>query len=545
MDVFLKILLGCLVFFAPFSFAATEPWAFSVLQGGLSSIICILLATRSHFFISPVFKSVLLLVGTLIVLALLQAVFPHTILDKVPWYPSTLIRLYTLEHASVFATYLALVWGVMQLYPSFTTVRRGMLLLTACGSCVAITALLFPNGEYLTFLTGIKRIAIGPFLNRNHAALFLAMSTICSIGLWFTWQISRPHHLNTNQKGAFYVRQIALGLIISMLLVATVLTRSRGGLLSLLAGLFCFSFLSFWAIPFHRATRIKGLLCTFILLVGTCACLYTYWPQINAFAQRTGGESEEIRQVMYHAAGTMLKESPVWGIGIGAMPVAIPLYVEQPIPAYIERLHCDWLEILLGIGIAGAVPLLFGLGWFGWLTLRRLRKLERKKQFAFAALLSTLLTMGAGSSVDFHFFIPANAFLFFVCTGFICAPTFFKGHIHSWYAGRFEKLPLVLFCLAALYIPTQHTLAWRGFMFGKGLKKQGKLATYEQALMHYPSPRYALRLANAYLNTSKHETDPAQKTQLRRNAHQIARNYLEKYPKEKELSKLYMRSKPR
>ena len=97
---------------------------------------------------------------------------------------------------------------------------------------------------------------------------------------------------------------------------------------------------------------------------------------------------------------------------------------------------------------------------------------------------------------------------------------------------------------AACYLPTQRTIAWRLFVFGKGLKHESQITLYQQGLQHYSSPRFALRLGNAYFNYSLRTKDPARSAQLRSQAHQLAETYLKKYPKEKELSKLYMISLP-
>ena len=93
----------------------------------------------------------------------------------------------------------------------------------------------------------------------------------------------------------------------------------------------------------------------------------------------------------------------------------------------------------------------------------------------------------------------------------------------------------------ASWIPLQKTMCWRSFEFGKGLKTEGKLQAYQRGLSYYPSPRYAVRLGNAYYNAGRHAKDPLQKEYYWALAKQVAQTYLEYYPKDKELSKLYMR----
>ena len=50
MSLFLKLIVTILVFFVPFSFAGTEPWAFSVMQGLLLLAWAAVLISRRQIF---------------------------------------------------------------------------------------------------------------------------------------------------------------------------------------------------------------------------------------------------------------------------------------------------------------------------------------------------------------------------------------------------------------------------------------------------------------------------------------------------------------
>lgn len=543
MHLFLKILVGVAVFFTPFSFAGAEPWAFSILQGIIACAWIGLLVSRREFAYPSIIKPVVYVFFVLIALALVQSCFPRTLLDVAVFYPVTFIRLYTLEHACLFMTYLSVVLLVIQVYPSFKDVRQLVTLLVICAIAVAICAWIFPNGEYIYRLTGVHQnsAAVGPFLNRNHGGVFLAMSTLLALGLFFTRQLRYVKTITKEQRRNFWVKQGWLLMILAGLITSVIFTRSRGAMLSLFVGLFSYAFLCLWSVPRPFKKRLKGIFYTLFLLAVSSTWIYIHIPDINEFSRRATGASEQTRKMMYHAAGNLLKKYPLWGIGIGAMPVAINEYTAYDVHAYVERLHNDWLEITLGVGIAGAVLLLLGLGWFGMRVLSRLKRLEVRKQFLFASLLSTLLAMCIGSTVDFHFFIPGCAFMFFVVLGLALAPTFHKGHVHLWHTGWIIRAVVLGLLLISMWLPLQKTLAWRAVLFGKGLKTEGKLEAYQRSLMYYPSPHYAVRLGNAYYNAGVRSKDVIEKIYYFEQARKTAKTYLEKYPKEKELSKLYIR----
>jgi len=149
--------------------------------------------------------------------------------------------------------------------------------------------------------------------------------------------------------------------------------------------------------------------------------------------------------------------------------------------------------------------------------------------------------MGVGSLVDFHFFIPANAFIFFVILGLMAAPSYALHHVHHVRLRVMNRLCIILLLAGVMYFPVQKMLAWRLSVFGKGLKHQAKITAYTQALEHYPSPRYAFRLAAGYWNASHYANTQQEKQQLRQAALAVTEEYLKKYPREKELSRLYVR----
>ena len=547
MLLFIKILLAALALFIPFAFGGAEPWAFSVLQVGIVTCAVLwLLSSHQSLGLSKAAKPFVFTLIFLVLLGLVQSCFPRTLLDAHVLYPVTFMRWFTLETLSLFITYGALVLLLMQLFQSQDEIRPMLYWLVCCALAVAICAVCFTRGEYIFFLAGVRG-GVGPFLNRNHAAIFFAMNALITLGLIFA-NATRPerHQMHREQRQRFQVQQLCGWLVFAGLCGAVIFTRSRGGMLSLGVGLFSFAFLAVWFLPRSRKKRLLGLVLTAAVLAGTLLWVGDHISQINRYARRVkkdGSVSAHVRRTLDETGLRILADYPVWGTGIGAMPVTLPPYLKVHIPNYVEHLHNDWLELALGVGCAGIIPVALALLYFFWVVLRRMRHLPRHKFPIFAAAFCGMITMGTGSLVDFHFFIPANAFVFSVLLAVVCAFTYDK-HRLSWY-----RLPFVLravlaaVLLLSLYVPARKAVAWRGMQFGRSLKPAAQTARYQQALSYYPVPRYAARLANAYIRQANFTDNPAERKRLLNQAFNLSKIYLQRYPKDPALSRVYVRTR--
>ncbi len=539
MDFFLKVLLITCLFFLTFAFAGAEPWAFSIAQGLVLVSAVLWVFSHKHWISTPLFKITFWGLSFLIGYALLQSLFPHTLLDPSPWYPSTLVRLYTLEHASYFITYLVVVFLICQLAVRTPNVRHFMLAAALCGLAVAATINMLPAGSYIGSLTG-RHAGLGPFLNRNHAGVFLAMTTLLMMGYNLSGLLQQYRQ---GKNSSLYCRQTAGWLIVLALGISCVYTRSRGAMLSLGVGAFVYGLVMSLFLPSTKAHKFKWFLLWGVTLGLAIWLTSANVDAINEFARRTGGFSIETRKMLYRAAENLLAKNPYWGIGIGAMPVAITSYMETPLSSYVERLHNDWLELLLGMGYVGILPLVFIFGCFIWRVSRRLNRIEPYKKMVLGALVSCLSAMCVGCLVDFDFSIPAVAFLFFISLGLVASPSFDKGNLHIHSLSIFKKILIIVVMTGAMWLPLQKTRAWRLFLFGKGLRPEAKIALYEQGLSIYDGPRFALRLGNAYYNAAWRVQEETQRRAYLEQALELAQTYLKKYPKDKELSRLYMRAR--
>ncbi len=122
------------------------------------------------------------------------------------------------------------------------------------------------------------------------------------------------------------------------------------------------------------------------------------------------GESSRIQA--WRSALPMIADFPATGVGMGAFRDVFPRYLRAGEAGYWDRLHNDYLEVVVEGGIpAGALVLLLAAGFSrrafrGW---RRARKGERTARLG---LLAGLAALALHAAVDFNHQIPANALLF-------------------------------------------------------------------------------------------------------------------------------------
>lgn len=537
MDLFFKGFLTLLILFEVLAFAGTAPWAFAVFQGGIFILSALMLFRRGAAVSKP-FKAGGFGFLFLIFYTLLQACFTTTFIDSVPPYPSTMMRLYTLEHVSIFTTWLCLFFIGADIAKDFKASRNILWVFLLPAVVTAVLNMALP-GVYLKLLTGISE-GVGPFVNRNHGGCFLAAASILCAALAASHFALKAEYLRENKKNDFYAKQLILIFIFLFLALSAVFTRSRGAMTALAAGITVYAV----CLSFIFLKNIKIKICALLLIAALglsgAFAVYSNEDKINAFAQRSSSVSTDIRKDLYRSAFEALKERPVFGTGAGALPVMITNYT-KPLNSYIERLHSDPLEILLGAGIAGFLPLLICAAAFIIFLLGRIKALPAKKQALFTGIFCACISFCISSAVDFSLFIPACASLFFTSAGLLCGVTFWREEYSRIRLNALFKTAVLLFLAACFWFSAQKAAAWRFHHFADGFKFERKTLYYQKALAYYPSPRYALSLGVEYYNKSLDASlPPEQRAKLRKKAFDLAETYLKKYPREKELSKLYM-----
>lgn len=531
-NYFLYILFLLLLFFAPLSFAATEPWAILMLQGAVAAVFWVFILRAKDVVLTFPLKMLLGAIGFIILIGAAQALTQADGMGGARWLPFTMCRVYTLESALMLLFYAAAAFSAAQLFDRTSRVKVFCLGAILAGLVVLVTAIGFSRGEYIAFLAKIApaRESMGPFLNRNHGGMFLAMTFFISLGYTCAGFFDKAKFLAAGRKAEFYIRQTVFILLSAALMFGVFYSRSRGALVSLGAVFFLFLLFYLSVSPFSKAKKAFFISCTLgvFLIAGFLA--FKNYNSLSKLARRSSAVADTVRKDIYSGAYCMLKEHSFTGVGLGAFSVGIMPYIGAP-TAFPQHLHNDWLELALGIGspAAGIVSVLL-LALCAALIMRFIM-LKKEKQLLFLGLCCALAVMCAGSLVDFHFYIPANAFLFFCICGLLCSAAYNENTAKTARPAGVVKICACIILLLALYPFTMKTAAWRAFLFGKGMTTESKIAFYQKGLDAYPDPLYALRAANACLAASRDNSLSEEKRLLYKEcARDISGRYLRKYP---------------
>jgi O-antigen ligase len=182
----------------------------------------------------------------------------------------------------------------------------------------------------------------GPFPNRNHSADFFAMAAVLGCGC-LTWTA-------LHKKWILFAAGVPL---IGLIVVALLVTESRGGLVAFAAGLGFFLLLCVWKV---RSRRAVAAAVGAALFFGALALIFG--AQVFArFQAPAGGEISTLTRLqIWRDTLTMWKDAPLLGHGLNSFASVYPMYqtIELENQMYIHP-ESSWLQWLVELG---AVPLL-------------------------------------------------------------------------------------------------------------------------------------------------------------------------------------------
>lgn len=546
MDIFVYLLFSMLVFFVPLSFAATEPWAFFVMQSGIYFILLYLMIRKHSFSLTFPAKIISCLFVFIIGFASIQFFNPRTVVQSISIIPFTVCPFYTLKEIVNLFTYFALFLVVTQLFEKSKEIKKLLFLIIISACVVVLIAICFPKGEYIKlFLNSGFLGDFGPFVNRNSAGIFLSMSFFVSLALTINNFYEYKKYLLENKKIDFIIKQ-SMNILINMLLfTGIILTHSRGAMLSTFISLFCFCVMSAFFLPNTFKLKMKFILTAGVLFLTASFYILRNADSINTYAERSFGDfSEQSREMLYKSAFDILEEFPLTGIGVSAFPVVVNKYLEKPLEAYPEHLHNDWLELLLGIGYPAGVVVFAGILFLAFSLILRIKFLKTRKKIYYISLLSAVFSLFLGSLVDFHLHIPANSFIFFAVLGLLSASSFYKDKIYNYSPVIYVKIFAVSACMLLLFVSAKNTIAWKYFVFGKNLSAKAKIAYYEKGHSFSDDPRNFEKLIIAYYNADSNKSfSDDEKKYYNHKANSMSKEFLIKYPFNRRMSEIYTNTK--
>ncbi len=217
------------------------------------------------------------------------------------------------------------------------------------------------------FVNGRGTVA-GTFANRNHFALFLAFGCLLA-PVWALRGEGRPT----------WRLFLILGLL-PLLLLTILASGSRGGMFVgvigfIGGGLLVREHIRALLKPYPR--WIGAALIGFMLaLVGLLILLSVDLGRAASITRILAGDADsDMRKRAMPTILTMLKTYFPVGAGFGGFDILFRIHEPDALlkPTYFNRAHNDFLEVVLDGGLAGALLLLAGLGWWLNATVRAFR----------------------------------------------------------------------------------------------------------------------------------------------------------------------------
>ena len=290
---------------------------------------------------------------------------------------------------------------------------RLLLLLFIIEIIYALYGLIRFLGDFQTILwihVGGANGLSSTFINRNTYATFANLGVIIGIGLILERIRLQRALLSRTGKNLRHVVEIIIEphiyywLGLSLVMAATLLTSSRGGLVSLLIGILILLMSSYRSPVLSRYGRAA-----IPILVG----LLILMPFIGDTAAERLDQSllEDLRWLMWRQTIEGIAHTPLFGTGLGTFEQAYPLYASIEVPFFVDKAHNTFLEHALELGLP--VASIFYVAFF-ILFLICWRQGHRPIPAIGAA--STVM-VGTHALLDFSLQLPAVALLFSTILG--------------------------------------------------------------------------------------------------------------------------------
>ncbi|MGA6925622.1 MAG: O-antigen ligase family protein [Desulfosarcina sp.] len=432
----------------PILFAAVQPWIWS-WYGGLM----IVAYTLSLWTVAdPIVSIRFTLPGTLVALFFVWSLFlclpaPYALISFLsPERANLLSQASTLTGGApvwepvgyafrpslawwVFLLALALFYRVMRrLCADRATLKRLVFVMIGIGLLEAAYGLiqsLVPSlgvlwVDYILEYVGTAR---GTFINRNSFAAFIGM--IWPMALAVTLAMTDRARSLRDALGSDHLNRqaiMALGLIV--LLLALIFTRSRGGILSGLAGFLAFSILVRPGMK-NRTRQTRWLLggIAALLLVYTAAIGVE--PILVRFLKIADDSGSRVD--IWRDSWQLVKDHPP-GIGLRNYEDVFQVYNRSlATDKTVVHAHNDYLQVLAETGWIGFSSIVGAFFIFLVSAFRRIRRLDFHRDplrpYLAVGAFSGLVSISVHSLFDFNLQIPANCVYFVVLLAILSACT--------------------------------------------------------------------------------------------------------------------------
>lgn len=399
--LFVAVLL--VVIWTPLPFGSVEPWAIGVIR--LSACLLVVLwalhgARTGTFAVSKSLLQIPLYGAA--AWALLQSVrIGGTALSVDPFLTSQ--AAVTLLALAVF-TSCALV-----ALDSAARLERAALILFWFGFAVSVFGMIqsFTGTRSLYWIRESPVVNFfGPFVNKNHFAGLIEVLLPLGLGPLMAGAVPRE-------------RRLMMLFVASVMLIAVALSRSRGGMLAVIAEVAILVALTIVArrtAPGDtRTAPALAAIAVAIVLVGSGVAWLGAGPiteSLTDLPATISDQSETSRIEIWKATVSLIGASPITGSGIGAYGTAILQHWPSTEYSTLLYAHNDYLQVLADAGIPGALLAILFVALIGVSLVRSIHITDPGlRGVAFGAGVGCIGLL-IHSVVDFNLQIPSNAIAF-------------------------------------------------------------------------------------------------------------------------------------
>jgi O-antigen ligase len=326
------------------------------------------------------------------------------LLPLTAWRPISVSPPDTLRGLAFLAAFSLLYATVYREFGSRRWRRRLMFTVIGAGLFITVVALsqavsASPRKIYGLWQPLYDWAVFGPYVNGSHFAGYVIMAAALALGaalgaldhLKEAWRCRRRHGWLAlgGPEGTAFVRWVA---VVMVLVAGVVASGSRGGVMAL--------GLTALVLPFASGRR-RTTAVAVLLLAGLGVAWIGLGDIVAAFESRGIKGS---RLDLWEDMLPLLPDFPVFGLGLNAFATAYPLYQTVWPNDWIGEAHNEYLQVLLDLGLLGAVLV-------GTLLVRVFRAALRGavRGGLELGLFGALLALAIHNLVDFNGQIPANA----------------------------------------------------------------------------------------------------------------------------------------
>jgi O-antigen ligase len=262
------------------------------------------------------------------------------------------------------------------------------------------------------------------FMNRHAFANFAGLGLLAAVAL-LAKHVHRPA-VSSGSRRAMVTSILRIAkakawnpAAIVVLTIASALTNSRGGIISIGLGVIALLLCLMTASKLNRAGRrvMVALITAGIILVGALLGEATHW------SLSTRSTSVDIPAAIHALVRQGIADSPLLGHGYGAFESAFQSYADTTLDGYVVSASGDFLQLAFELGLPAAVLLVLSIAAVAARCL--LGVYNRRRDIAYPALaVAAAILVGAHALIDSSLEVPAIAALLALILGL--------GYSQSW-----------------------------------------------------------------------------------------------------------------